>query len=158
MGFFKKIGKSLKKVVNIKTLGNVVSNTVKGVTKSISLNNLKSAIAGDFKGVLKDVTGKAVNSITGSLKEIGGKLFTDTATGMVEVVVDNVAVEAAKDTGVQNVVTSVGNSVGNSVVKATLLSYWNKYKTWFIVGGLAVVSFVAWLIWGRKKTSRRGRR
>lgn len=154
MGFFKNIGKSLKKVVNIKTLGNVVSNTVKGVTKSISLNNLKSAIAGDFKGVLKDVTGKAVNSITGSLKEIGGKLFTDTATGMVEVVVDNVAVEAAKDTGVQNVVTSVGNSV----VKATLLSYWNKYKTWFIVGGLALASFVAWLIWGRKKTSRRGRR
>lgn len=50
----------------------------------------------------------------------------------------------------------VGKSFMDRLSKVALKYYWEKYKTWFIIGGLALVGGLVW--WFKFRKPRRGRR
>lgn len=154
---FKKIGKALK-----------------GVTKAISLKNGLKIVNGDYRGVVEEVQGRVKKGIVGLVKKeadnFGKKLTGGLKSGSNqpdkltknEQYVQDVLVSQAEqhitpfiDKQKESLANyQTGQQVSSFLTKQYLLTMWSKYKTYIIIGGVAVVT----LIFRKKIFGNKGRR
>lgn len=140
MGFFKKLGKSLK-----------------GVTKAISLKNGLKLASGDYRGVIQEVQGRVVGGLkefgqgeidkikikTGGVKSPPKLSKNDLAIQDLLVTQANQHLEPIRQNATQQLAESkTGQQLSDFLTKQYLLTMWTKYKTYIIIGGIAVVVFI----------------
>jgi hypothetical protein len=134
MGFFKNIGKSLK-----------------NVTKAISLKNGLKAISGDYVGIGREVAGRAIKGLMGkdsgtkvtNAKELVKMQKAQQFAGDYAQSVGNQFVKPAVDAVKQDIAeSSTAQQVSTIVSKQYLLTMWTKYKTFIIIGAVAIVGLI----------------
>jgi hypothetical protein len=137
MGFFKNIGKSLKKTISLKNLVRVGT----GQFGALSGDVLKT-VSGGFKK--KDVQQTLGNLNTG---------IVGTSTKFGESIQDGVGDVISNDRGFQ----TNANSATRFVAQTYLKTMWQKHKKTILIVGGAVTAFLIYKFFIAKKTAVRRR-
>lgn len=148
MGFFKKIGNKLKRVISIK--------------------NITRAATGQFGAIGKDVLRVAS---TEDPKEVRAKQAAAAAKGQtytpapvkvaempkeIEVILDSEGQTFKKNLLKQASDSGVVQDASSFAINTALLAYWKKYRAWLIGLLFALIMFFS-LRWVFKKSSRSGK-
>ncbi|WDF65658.1 hypothetical protein [Flavobacterium sp. KACC 22763] len=167
MGFFKKIGQSIKKNVSFKNLvkvattavgfvpgvGGIAQTVIGKVTDAVEAKKMakeaeaqgKQAEADYWNAQTKALEQSTANTV-GAVAGAGANLFGKSV------------VEGAYNGLDQGLKTGVAN-VGVSVVDMTISGWFKKHWKWIAGVGAVVLAFILWKVFGQKKTgTRRARR
>lgn len=146
MGFFKSIGKKLKRVVSIKNLTRVATGNFSAVGKDI----LRVASTDNLG---KDpITGRSIIVPAGS--DLKAKPLE--MPKVVETVLDAKGAELRQDVIDSLSKNKAVQDATDMVAKTALKAYWTKYKNWFIGFLVALLMFfgLRWLFFSKGKKSR----
>lgn len=142
MGFFKNIGSKLKRVISIKNLTNVATGQFGAVAKDALRVATTNAPTSKGAGFTPD------NMFLNPSLQVPQSVI-DVADAKGKVFYNKVTKTIADEPAVQN--------VSDFFTKTYLQSMYEKYKTWVILIFVAVVSFILYKVFGKKKTATRAR-
>lgn len=169
MGFFKSIGKSLKKVVNLKTLvktvgavASVVPIGGKLVQKGIDIATKAVNARAKQKEAEKQKDYQAAHDaklVADALEQQAKQLGLNTvqsATSSTAQMLSGAVVDGALQGVSQSAVNGLGN-LGSQVVDSTL-KQWFKKNWMYLIGGLVALFALIWFMRRGTNKSSRGRR
>jgi hydroxyethylthiazole kinase-like sugar kinase family protein len=169
MGFFKKIGKSVKKVTkqislknaikigtpllgSIPVAGNFLQSTVSGLSEAHQAKKMQAIAQAQGNTELANQyaeTAKLASSASGgAMGTVAGGIVKNFATQLSQATVSG-AYDGISD-GLKTGVAKTGATLGNAVLTEWLKKHW-----WKLVAGLAVLGGVIFFATKRGKTTRR---
>lgn len=125
-----------------------IGKKLKGVTKAISLKNGIKLATGDYRSVAKEVGGRLIKVVAPSGTKQPDK---DNAqiTKNQQALEDYLVMQAEQNVKpltdkVENQIANskVGQDISTFLTKQYLLTMWTKYRTYIILGVLAILAFV----------------
>ncbi|WP_395048587.1 hypothetical protein [Flavobacterium sp.] len=141
------------------------------VKRVVSLKNVMNAVTGNYVGIGQDAVRIATTKAPPSKAQKAQALPTATPYVSTEqafdtfempaTVNDYLAVSGAKQKA--KVTNAIANSplaqdnvgaLNNFVFSVWLKASWIKYKTWIIIGGVAILGFIGWRMYSKKSTSK----